>query len=330
MGYATRIPLIIGSNKDEASTFKFMKYPLMPVSAQSVEAMLQLLADDHPGISATKLAEIMSAYPDHAKPSGALALSRDAAFRMPTLWIADAHCRHSPTWVYRFDHATPMLKAARIGAGHATELPYVFGNFGTLNVDPTFWLGGRKAAMEVAGRIQRRWLAFARHAVPAALDGSKHWAPYEEEKRSTLWNAPTAPPASDPPPGPPEQPPLNAPPVGNNPGQWPGTVRWPYGGGLATLEEGPRVVSNLLNCPRSEVRIGMRLALVFQEIAPGLALPQPEARRSRLPTGSRYRFSRPSGYSMVTTWPGLRVRTRSAPAALRAASRAAASAALPR
>ena len=40
--------------------------------------------------------------------------------------------------------------------------------------------------MEVAGRIQRRWLAFARHAVPAALDGSKHWAPYEEEKRSTL------------------------------------------------------------------------------------------------------------------------------------------------
>lgn len=185
-GYAHRIPLIIGSNKDEASIFKFMKSPLMPVSAQSVEAMLQLLADDHPDISATKLAEIMSAYPDHAKPSGALALSRDAAFRMPTLWIADAHCRHSPTWVYRFDHATPMLKAARIGAGHATELPYVFGNFGTLNVDPTFWLGGRKAAMEVAGRIQRRWLAFARHAVPAALDGSKHWAPYEEEKRSTL------------------------------------------------------------------------------------------------------------------------------------------------
>ncbi|MDV6269871.1 carboxylesterase/lipase family protein [Rhodococcus globerulus] len=185
-GYAHRIPLIIGSNKDEASIFKFMKSPLMPVSAQSVEAMLQALADDHPDISPTRLAEIMSAYPDHAKPSGALALSRDAAFRMPTLWIADAHARHSPTWLYRFDHATPMLKAARIGAGHATELPYVFGNFGTLDVDPTFWLGGRKAAMEVAGRMQRRWLAFARHGVPAALDGSKHWPPYDEEARSTL------------------------------------------------------------------------------------------------------------------------------------------------
>ena len=105
---------------------------------------------------------------------------------MPTLWIADAHSKHSPTWLYRFDHATPILKAARVGAGHATELPYVFGNFGAIDRDPTFWLGGRKTALEISGRIQRRWLAFAAHSVPAALDGSKHWPPYNEDTRSTL------------------------------------------------------------------------------------------------------------------------------------------------
>jgi para-nitrobenzyl esterase len=66
------------------------------------------------------------------------------------------------------------------------ELPYVFGNFGTIDRDPTFWLGGKKAAMEVTGRIQRRWLAFAAHGVPAALDASKHWAPYDETTRATL------------------------------------------------------------------------------------------------------------------------------------------------
>ncbi|QKT14041.1 carboxylesterase/lipase family protein [Rhodococcus sp. W8901] len=185
-GYSHRIPLIIGSNKDEASIFKFMRSPLLPVSAEAVQQMFAGLAQDNPGLSALRLAEIVAAYPDGAKPRGALAISRDAAFRMPALWVADAHSRHSPTWVYRFDHAAPMLKAARVGAGHATELPYVFGNFGTLNPDPTFWLGGRKTALEVAGRVQRRWLAFARHAVPAALDGSKHWAPYIEETRSTL------------------------------------------------------------------------------------------------------------------------------------------------
>ncbi|MFC9516502.1 carboxylesterase/lipase family protein [Nocardiaceae bacterium NPDC056970] len=185
-GYSHRIPLIIGSNKDEASIFKFMRSPLLPVSAEAVQQMFAGLAEDNPGLSPLRLAEIVAAYPDGAKPRGALAISRDAAFRMPALWVADAHSRHSPTWVYRFDHATPLLKAARVGAAHATELPYVFGNFGTLNPDPTFWLGGRKSAVEVSGRVQRRWLAFARHGVPAALDGSKHWAPYNEETRSTL------------------------------------------------------------------------------------------------------------------------------------------------
>ncbi|AKE89484.1 MULTISPECIES: carboxylesterase/lipase family protein [Rhodococcus] len=185
-GLAHRIPLIIGSNKDEPSIFRFMKSPLMPVSDASVQAMLDALAADHPELPPDRIAEIISAYPDVSKTSGAMALSRDAGFRMPVVWIADAHSAHSPTWVYRFDHATPMLKAARIGAGHATELPYVFGNFGTLDRDPTFWLGGRKAATVVSGRIQRRWLAFAHHGVPAALDGSRHWAPYDTGKRMTL------------------------------------------------------------------------------------------------------------------------------------------------
>lgn len=185
-GFAHRIPLLIGTNHDEASIFRLMKSPLMPVTSDTVSEMFQAIADDHAELPAFRIAEILSAYPDHSKTAGALAISRDAGFKMPSLWIADAHSRHSPVWMYRFDHATPMLKAARIGAGHATELPYVFGNFGTFDRDPTFWLGGRKAAMAVSARIMKRWVAFARHGVPAALDGSKHWPPYSEPARSTL------------------------------------------------------------------------------------------------------------------------------------------------
>ncbi|MGW0177272.1 carboxylesterase/lipase family protein [Rhodococcus sp. NPDC003322] len=185
-GLAHRIPLIIGTNRDEASIFRLTRSPILPVTADTVSQMFDAIAADHADLSPSRIAEVIAAYPDFMKSTGAMAVSRDAAFRMPCLWIADAHCSHSPTWVYRFDHATPMLKAARVGASHATELPYVFGNFGTLNVDPTFWLGGRKTAVEVAGRMQRRWLAFARHGVPAALDGSKHWARYTDDTRSTL------------------------------------------------------------------------------------------------------------------------------------------------
>ena len=183
-GASHRVPLIIGSNKDEASLFRMMRSALLPVTPGAVEQMFELLAADHPTMSHERLAEIAAAYPTSKKR--ALAMTTDAGFRMPTLWVADGHSRHAPTWVYRFDHATPMLKAARVGATHAIELSYVFGTFGSFSPDPTFWLGGRKTALEVAGRMQRRWLAFARHGVPAALDGSKHWAPYDETNRDTL------------------------------------------------------------------------------------------------------------------------------------------------
>jgi para-nitrobenzyl esterase len=185
-GRSHRVPLMIGTNRDEASLFRLFRSPIMPVTPDAVNAMLKGVAADHPEMSPERIAEITSAYPDLSKPRGALAMSTDAAFRMPAHWVADAHSRHTRTWMYRFDQATPMLKAARVGAGHATELPYVFGNFGTLNHDPTFWLGGRKAAMEISGRMMRRWLAFAEHGVPAALDGSKHWPPYRESTRTTM------------------------------------------------------------------------------------------------------------------------------------------------
>ncbi|MFJ4652267.1 carboxylesterase/lipase family protein [Nocardia sp. NPDC088792] len=184
-GRSHRMPLIIGTNKDEASLFRLFRSPIMPVTPDAVNAMLRGVAAEHPGLSPERIADIASAY-EVSTPRGALTMSTDAAFRMPSHWVADAHSAHSPTWVYRFDHATPMLKAARVGAGHATELPYVFGNFGSFDYDPSFWLGGRKAAQDVSGRMMRRWLAFARYGVPAAIDGSKHWPPYSAADRKTL------------------------------------------------------------------------------------------------------------------------------------------------
>ncbi|MGV9664972.1 carboxylesterase/lipase family protein [Nocardia niigatensis] len=184
-GRSHRVPLIIGTNKDEASLFRLFRSPIMPVTPDAVNAMLRGVAAEHPGMSPERLAEIASAY-ESSTPRGALTMSTDAAFRMPSHWVADAHSAHSPTWMYRFDHATPMLKAARVGAGHATELPYIFGNFGSFDYDPTFWLGGRKAAQDVSGRMMRRWLAFAEYGVPAAIDGSKHWPPYSAATRTTL------------------------------------------------------------------------------------------------------------------------------------------------
>ena len=48
----------------------------------------------------------------------------------------------------------------------------------------------------------------------------------------------------------------------------------PYLVALVTLEEGPRVVANILDCHHDDVWIEMPVAVTFQEIAPDVVLPQ--------------------------------------------------------
>ena len=48
----------------------------------------------------------------------------------------------------------------------------------------------------------------------------------------------------------------------------------PYVLALIALEEGPRMLSNIIDCPPGEVRIGMPVAVTFQPCGPDIALPQ--------------------------------------------------------
>ncbi|WP_425584522.1 carboxylesterase/lipase family protein [Tomitella cavernea] len=185
-GLAHRVPLIIGTNRDEASISRLLRVQMMPVTPQSVYQMLAGVLAANPDVAPERVAAIMSGYRELPRTRGAVAVSQDAAFRMPAVWIAEAHSRRAPTWLYRFDHASPMLRAARVGAGHATEVPYVFGTFGAMRRDPTFALGGRRTAERVADRMRARWLTFARTGRPDGEDGAEPWAGYDERGRRTL------------------------------------------------------------------------------------------------------------------------------------------------
>ncbi|WP_072806886.1 carboxylesterase/lipase family protein [Rhodococcoides yunnanense] len=177
-GRQLQVPLLIGTNRDEASLFKLMKSPLMPITPDKIHEMFQAIAADHPQLPADEEAEIALAYPHYPSKKTAMEISRDAAFRMPTLWIAEAHSRLAPTYVYRFDHASPLFRLTGIGATHGTEVPYVFGNFGVIPKDPTYKLGGRKSAQIVARRMRQRWIDFAHGRAP--------WTAYDETNRTTL------------------------------------------------------------------------------------------------------------------------------------------------
>jgi para-nitrobenzyl esterase len=184
-GRAARIPLIIGTNHDESSFFKLMRSPLLPITPASVEQMFAEIANDNPAFEGAgrRITEAYPAYPRRRTPAE---VSRDAGFRMPSVWLAEAHSAVAPTWMYRFDHATPLLRVTGIGATHAAELAYVFGSFAPRGKDIVFGLGGRSEALAVSGRMQARWLAFAHGGDPDAPAAPVRWPQYDTRTRATL------------------------------------------------------------------------------------------------------------------------------------------------
>lgn len=184
-GRGLPVPLLIGTNKDEASLFRMMKSPLMPIREEQIEQMLAELGTERPGIDLPSMAQVLTAYEGVRHHAVGLGIARDIGFRMPTLWAAEGHSDAAPVWLYRFDHATPMLHLLRIGATHATELPYVWGTFGRRAHDLTFRLGGRHEAERISARMQQRWTAFARGEAPNA-DGGVAWPPFDRNGRATL------------------------------------------------------------------------------------------------------------------------------------------------
>jgi para-nitrobenzyl esterase len=186
-GRGLPIPLVIGTNKDEAALFKFMKSPLMPITEKSITAMLAAIAAENPDIEMPAREDILTAYTGLRTHAVGLGIAREIGFRLPTLWAAEGHASIAPVWLYRFDHASPLLRLLGIGATHATELPYVWGNLFTDPKDITFKLGGRRTGREVSQRMQTRWRTFAVAGAPDLVGDDVKWARFEPaDARSTL------------------------------------------------------------------------------------------------------------------------------------------------
>ncbi len=185
-GRGLPVPLIIGTNKDEASLFSFMKSPLIPITSERIEQMFTAMVAENPGVELPSREQVLTAYEHLRHRAIGLGVARDIGFRLPTLWVAEGHSRVASTWLYRFDHATPFLRLIGLGATHASELPYLWGVLGSGPKDLTFRLGGLHVAREISTRMQARWTAFARGESPDAV-ASPSWAPFDADgERATL------------------------------------------------------------------------------------------------------------------------------------------------
>ncbi len=179
------VPLIIGTNKHEAALFRWMKSPLMPITPEAIKAMFAEIAAEQPSLQIPSEAQIGSRVP---RPRQDPRDGGGARHRIPhALDLVRRGPRDvAPVYLYRFDFSTPMLRLLRLGAAHATELPYVWGNLVAGPKDPTFKLGGLKAGKTVSSRIRTRWLNFAVDGNPVGPAGDPKWRPYRKDDRATL------------------------------------------------------------------------------------------------------------------------------------------------
>lgn len=178
-GALIRVPLIIGTNRHEASMFALGKPPMLPTTPESIESYFQRRA---PGARD----RVLSAYPDYPRRQARIAIGSDVMFAAPTWAFADAFSSHAPTYVYRFDHTPWMLRALGLGATHGSEIVHVHHSYGS-------FLGrwqhplGRRLQPAVGRRMQRSWLQFATESCgqSRSSDWSEDWPCYDARRRAT-------------------------------------------------------------------------------------------------------------------------------------------------
>lgn len=151
-GRQARVPLLIGSNSDEATVVQ--AFGIDP--AQLIEKL-----------GAARLL-VQGFYPGVREPSElGRQVSRDVAFTAFARRIAFLQSSRAPTWRYYYDHVPGGARREQPGVGHGGEIPAVFDSGSAcqcLPAPPT------EADAALFDEVQARWVAFALGGTPDAPD----------------------------------------------------------------------------------------------------------------------------------------------------------------
>ena len=188
-GECKHLNFMIGTTLEEFKLFAALDPAAFNMSdAQSERLLLGYLGGL--GVDNKKGKEIIEAYREAREGKYStdpkeimMALITDVAFRISTIRLLEAQNLHQPnTYNYMFTWQTPALDGI-LGACHALELPFVFGNLDLPYMDKFVGKNPNKTLNE---NIMDAWIAFARTGNPNH-NNIPEWASYDVEKRTTMF-----------------------------------------------------------------------------------------------------------------------------------------------
>jgi para-nitrobenzyl esterase len=173
------VPLVIGTNKDEATLFLLNDAALPSLDVAGLRARIEVLVGD---ATDTLLTAYRHAYP-HASSGDLFTLfMTDRLFRMHSIAIAERKYQQgsAPVYMYLFTWETPVLNG-RLKSTHALEIPFMFDNLSPARN----FTGESPELVPLAEKMSEAWLAFARDGKPG-YRGLPAWPVYGPEGRATM------------------------------------------------------------------------------------------------------------------------------------------------
>lgn len=176
-GEQAQVPLLLGTNLDEAS---FSKFFYLRASARS-RAALRLLSAFDP----VNAADVLDVYDGAVSRADFAEMLADAVFWAPAVQTAGEHAATSPTWMYRFDYAPAALRWLGLGAMHSLELSAVFGAPEASRARNLSRWGGLDGLPEITEQMQSHWSNFIHHGNPGGQWPAYQAGTPDEPRRAT-------------------------------------------------------------------------------------------------------------------------------------------------